>query len=134
MGATGRTALPDTKAAVTALHGAMSYPAIAKRLGLERRFWPALSRVANDGPVSVEIESEIRVALGLEPLPALIPTPACADCGSVHHARCNGQPVVAVVALAPGQTVTTPRPRRYSRIDQMPVKALALAIRERHSL
>jgi hypothetical protein len=37
----------------------------------------------------------------------LIPVPACPDCGSVHHARCNGNGGHAVV-LAPGETVRRP--------------------------
>ena len=35
-------------------------------------------------------------------------TPACPDCGSVHHARCNGHNG-AVVVLADGETVRRPR-------------------------
>jgi hypothetical protein len=30
---------------------------------------------------------------------------ACPDCGDVHTGRCNGNPVAAVVTLAPGETV-----------------------------
>lgn len=45
-----------------------------------------------------------------------------------------GVGVAAVVVLTPGQRVTTPRPRRYSRIDQMPVAELARAIRGRRTI
>jgi hypothetical protein len=37
----------------------------------------------------------------------LIPVPPCPDCGSVHHARCNGNGGTVVV-LAPGETVRRP--------------------------
>ena len=48
-----------------------------------------------------------------------VEVPACPDCGSVHHARCNGNAGTAVV-LAPGETVRRPgqsKPRRrYCRL------------------
>ena len=50
--------------------------------------------------VSRQSENRVRVAVGLPPLPALIPVDPCPDCGSVHHARCNGNsgPVVVLAA------------------------------------
>ena len=48
--------------------------------------------------VSRQSEQRVRRAFGLPPLPALVPVDPCPDCGSVHHARCNGNsgPVVVL--------------------------------------
>jgi hypothetical protein len=45
----------------------------------------------------------LRRHAGLEPLPTLVHVEPCPDCGSVHHARCNGiaDPVVIVKCARP---------------------------------
>ena len=52
------------------------------------------------GHVSRDSENRVRAVLGLAPLPAPVPVDPCPDCGSVHHARCNGNsgPVVVLAA------------------------------------
>ena len=83
-------------------------------------------------PMSAARERSLCLALDIQPPPVEYSIPACPGCdGEPHTGNCHGQPVAAVVVLTPGQRVTTPRPRRYSRIDQMPVSHLARAIRER---
>lgn len=108
-----------------------TWEAVALFYGLSKA---AAHRIANDntyrpskGMLNVIIDAGL-------PMGRRVWIDPCPDCGSVHHARCNGQPVAAVVVLTPGQRVTTPRPRRYSRIDQMPVADLARAIRDRAKL
>lgn len=88
----------------------------------------------HDKPMSLERERRICAALGIEAPPNEYAVPECPGCGGaphVAHDGCNGHPVAAVVVLAPGETVTKRKPRRYSRIDQMPTAMLARAIRER---
>ena len=113
MSATGRTAQADTRDAVTALHARMSYPAIARKLDLPRRFWPVLSRIVNSGPVSVAMENDVRRALGMNQIPAQKPADVCLDCGAVHvaTARCNGQPVTVRLVRPDG----TSNRKRYWR-------------------
>ena len=70
--------------------------------------------------MSLAKENEVRYRLGLKPIyPPLVPVPPCPDCGSVHHARCNGNGGTAIV-LADGETVRRPgqsKPRRqYCRL------------------
>jgi hypothetical protein len=80
-------------------------------------------------------EDRMRQALDMQPLPVVQEVPVCPIHGVVHDAGpcTEDKPVAAVVVLAPGERVTTPKPRRYSRIDQMPVSMLARAIRERET-
>ena len=61
-------------------------------------FAPALTTAIHDAingkPMSLKRERRMCEALGLEPPPVMVETPACPDCGSVHNGgRCNGQPV-----------------------------------------
>ena len=121
----------DTRSALFALQCAPTDRGRCVALCLPLSWRGTMNRILNNFPVSLDKENEVRYRLGLPAIyPPLVPVPACPDCGSVHHARCNGN-AGAVVVLAPGETVTTPRPRRYSRIDQMPVSMLARAIRDR---
>ena len=40
------------------------------------------------------VERRMCEALGIDPPPVMVETPACPDCGSVHNGgRCNGRPV-----------------------------------------
>lgn len=95
----------------------------------------ALHDAIHDKPMSLERERRLCLALDIQPPPVEYSIPACPGCnGEPHTGSCNGRPVAAVVVLTPGQRVTTPRPRRYSRIDQMPVADLARAIRDRAKL
>lgn len=108
-----------------------TWDAVATHYGISKA---AAHRLANDTNYRPSRATIDKVLAAPQPQPSQIPVPPCPDCGSVHHARCNGRPVAAVVVLTPGQRVTTPRPRRYSRIDQMPVADLARAIRDRAKL
>ena len=79
-----------------------------------------VGRIRKGEAVSLAKENEVRYRLGLKPIyPPLVPVPPCPDCGSVHHARCNGNGGTAVV-LARGETVRRPgqsKPRRrYCRL------------------
>ena len=72
--------------------------------------------------VSRQSENRVRVAVGLPPLPALIPVDPCPDCGSVHHARCNGHAGRVVVLAATERVVAAqPAPKRKRRKMARPV-------------
>ncbi len=60
----------------------------------------------------------------------LIPVPPCPDCGSVHHARCNGNGGHAVV-LALGETVRRPGQRRQRRAYWRPCLPAKLTPQQR---
>jgi hypothetical protein len=67
-----------------------------------------IGRIRNGFAISLDKENEVRLRLGLPAIyPPAISVPPCPDCGSVHHARCNGNGGTAVV-LAPGETVRRP--------------------------
>ena len=58
----------------------------------------ALSDVRNGKPMSLKRERRMCEALGIDPPPVMVETPACPDCGSVHNGgRCNGKPVTVVL-------------------------------------
>ena len=117
-----RTTTEATKAAIASLSAKPPKPA-----GLKLALYDAL----RDKPMSLQRERRMCAALGIEAPPPEYSVPACPDCGSVHHARCNGN-AGAVVVLGNSETVTRARPpRQYTRIADMPVSMLARAIRER---
>jgi len=62
------------------------------------------------------MEGRIRLALGLPPLPAPVPVDPCPDCGSVHHARCNGNSGPVVVLAATERVVKAGRGRKRRRL------------------
>ena len=125
----------STTQALNAIPGAKSHRAKCVALSLPMSWRGTVGRILTGQPVSLDKENEVRQRLGLPPVTLpLVPVPPCPDCGGVHIGRCNGHPVTAVVALAPGQAVTTRRPRVYSRIDQMPVAVLAQAIQARYEI
>jgi hypothetical protein len=125
----------STMQALERLAGAKSHRAKCVALGLPLSWRGTVGRILASQAVSLDKENEVRQRLGLHPvmLP-LVPVPPCPDCGGVHTGRCNGHPVTAVVTLAPGQAVTTKRPRHYTRIDQMPVAMLAQAIKKSYPI
>lgn len=107
----------ETQDALNAIPG--SHRAKCTALDFHWSWRGTIGRILKGSSISLENENEVRRRLGLAPiLPPTIPVPACPDCGSVHHARCNGNGGHAVV-LAPGETVrkiTCPRYRtRYWR-------------------
>ena len=52
--------------------------------------WDAI----HNRPMSAKRERRMCEALGIDPPPVMVETPACPDCGSVHNGgRCNGRPV-----------------------------------------
>ena len=91
---------PDTKQAVLA--SVAQCDSLRKTAKALRIHHAVLADVLNDRHehVSRAAENRVRAALGLTPLPAPIPIEPCPDCGSVHHARCNGHagPVVVLAA------------------------------------
>jgi hypothetical protein len=99
----------DTRSALVAIKDGKSQRATCAALGLDDSWRGTIHRIIHRIDVGTDKENEVRLRLGLPVLsPTLVPVPACPDCGSVHHARCNGH-AGAVVVLAPGETVTTPR-------------------------
>ena len=66
--------------------------------------------------VSRNSENRVRLALGLPPLPAPVPVDPCPDCGSVHHARCNGNSGPVVVLAATERVVKAGRGRKRRRL------------------
>ena len=125
----------STTQALNAIPGAKSHRAKCVALSLPLSWRGTVGRILTGQPVSLDKENEVRQRLGLLPVAlTMVSVPPCPDCGGVHTGRCNGHPVTAVVALSPGQAVTTRRPRVYSRIDQMPVAVLAQAIQARYEI
>ena len=92
-----------------------NWDAVAAHYGISKA---AAHRLANDLSYRPSQSLVDKIRQAPMPTPPLIPVPPCSDCGSVHHARCNGNGGVAVV-LAPGETVRRPaqpkRRRRYWR-------------------
>ena len=85
--------------------------AVAAHYGISKA---AAYRIAKDGaytPSQAVIDTVLAIPL---PAPALVSIPPCPDCGSVHHARCNGNGGQAVV-LAPGETVRRPAQSKRQR-------------------
>lgn len=125
----------STMQALERLAGAKSHRAKCVALGLPLSWRGTVGRILAGRAVSLDKENEVRQRLGLHPVtPPLVGVPPCPDCGSVHHTRCNGHEAAVVVVLAPGQAVTTKRPRHYTRIDQMPVAMLAQAIKKSYPI
>lgn len=86
-----------------------NWDAVAAHYGISKA---AAHRLANDLSYRPSQAVVDRIRETPMPTPPMIPVPPCPDCGSVHHARCNGNGGVAVV-LAPGETVRRAgRPRR----------------------
>ena len=100
MDAVNRTINPDTQQALQALsHECDSLRKLAQVLQVPHSVLADI--LANrHGHVSLAAENRVRVALGLAPLSAPVLIPPCPDCGSAHHARCNGNsgPVVVLAA------------------------------------
>lgn len=121
---TTRTATYSTKQEIASLSAKPTKPAWLK---------VAIHNAIHDRPMSRKREDRMRLALGMKPLPVVAEVPVCPIHGVVHDAGpcATDAPVVAVVALSPGQRVTTSRPWRYTRLADMPVSMLARAIRER---
>lgn len=121
----------DTRRAIFALPGRSTDRGRCVALGLPLSWRGTLNRIANDFPVSLDKENEVRLRLGLPALvPPLVPVPPCPDCGSVHHARCNGNGGQAVV-LAPGETVRRPAAKRQRRAYWRPCLPAALTPQQR---
>jgi len=82
-----------------------------KAMGLPEHWRGTIGRIRKGEAVSLDKENIVRLRLGMSVLaPPLIPVPPCPDCGSVHHARCNGNGGTVIV-LAPGETVRRPGQR-----------------------
>jgi hypothetical protein len=89
-----------------------TWDATAAHYGISKA---AAHRLANDTNYRPSQATIDKVLAAPEPRPPAIPVPACPDCGSVHHARCNGNGGHAVV-LAPGETVRRPGQRQRQRV------------------
>ena len=113
---------PDTKqAAYASVAQCDSLRKTAKALRIHHA---VLADVLNDRHehVSRAAENRVRAALGLTPLPAPIPIEPCPDCGSVHHARCNGHAGPVVVLAATERVVrASGAPKRKRRRLHRPV-------------
>jgi hypothetical protein len=88
-----------------------TWDAVAQHYGISKA---AAHRLANDTSYRPSQATIDKVLAAPTPKPPAIPVPACPDCGSVHHARCNGNGGHAVV-LAPGETVRRPGQSRQRR-------------------
>ena len=78
-----------------------TWDATAAHYGISKA---AAHRLANDTNYRPSQAIVDRIWSTPIPQPPLVPVPPCPDCGSVHHARCNGNGGTAIV-LAPGETV-----------------------------
>lgn len=85
-----------------------TWDAVATHYGISKA---AAHRLANDTNYRPSQATIDKVLAAPQPQPSLIPVPSCHDCGSVHHARCNGNGGTAVV-LAAGETVRRPTRRK----------------------
>jgi hypothetical protein len=116
----GRKRKPFDMAALQNARGEVSlgyrvlrnWDATAAHYGISKA---AAHRLANDPNYRPSQATIDKVLATPRPVPPLVPVPPCPDCGSVHHARCNGNGGTAVV-LAPGETVrrsgqSKPRPK-----------------------
>jgi hypothetical protein len=103
-------------------------------LGLPEHWRGTIGRIRNGFAVSLSKENEVRYRLGLPAIyPPLVPVPPCPDCGSVHHARCNGHEG-AVVVLAPGETVRRPGQSKPRRRYYRPCLPVALTPAQRRQI
>ena len=82
-----------------------NWDAVAAHYGISKA---AAHRLANDPNYRPSQATIDKVRAAPQPVPPAIRVPPCPDCGSVHHARCNGNGGTAVV-LAPGERVVAPR-------------------------
>ena len=99
-------------AAVKSLNG---LSALSRRTGINKGVFSLVLHHENP-PISRQMEGRIRLALGLPPLPAPVPVDPCPDCGSVHHARCNGNSGPVVVLAATERVVKAGRGRKRRRL------------------
>lgn len=97
------------KKALTVAHDRLgSWERVAQFYGLSKA---AAYRIANDKdyrPSKAMLSSIIETGV---PMARRVWVDPCPDCGSVHHARCNGNGGTAVV-LAAGETVRRPTRRK----------------------
>jgi hypothetical protein len=89
-----------------------TWDVVAQHYGISKA---AAHRLANDTNYRPSQATIDKVLAAPQPVPPAIPVPPCPDCGSVHHARCNGNGGHAVV-LAPGETVRRPGQRKRPAI------------------
>jgi len=108
----GRKRKPINAAALQSARGELrtgyrilrNWDATAAHYGISKA---AAHRLANDTNYRPSQATIDKVLAASKPVPPLVPVPPCPDCGSVHHARCNGHNG-AVVVLADGETVRRP--------------------------
>ena len=122
MTSAARTVSPDTRQALQALsHECDSLRKTAKALGVPHSVLADIL-AGRSGHVSLHAENRVRAALGLPPLPAPVLIPPCPDCGSVHHARCNGNDGPVVVLASTDKVVkASAAPKRKRRRYHRPV-------------
>lgn len=88
----------STQTALETARAGRSHRATCAALGLGNEWRGTLHRIIHGFEIGRDKENTVRTALNLPPLPLLVETPACPDCGSVHSGgRCNGRPVIVVL-------------------------------------
>lgn len=102
-------ALAVARQTVDAAHRTLrTWDAVGAHYGISKA---AAHRLANDPTYRPSQAIVDRIWSTPIPQPPLVPVPPCPDCGSVHHARCNGNGGTAIV-LAAGETVRRPTRRK----------------------
>lgn len=104
-----------------------SWDAVAHFYGLSKA---AAYRIAKDDeyrPSKAMLNAIIETDL---PMARRVWIDPCPDCGSVHHARCNGNGGTAIV-LAPGETVRRPGQPRQRRTYWRPCLPATLTPQQR---
>jgi hypothetical protein len=102
--ATPDSAMAETQQALLALHSLVSWRGLARVLDVPHGILHAIGtgRWEHVGWPTVR---KVRVRLGLGDLGDITEAFVCPSCGDVHTGDCHGQPVAAVVVLAPGEAV-----------------------------
>ena len=110
--------------------------ALANELGQPYFSIATLSDVlrGRPGALTEVSENDLRQRLGL-PVIVTAAVPVCPIHGEPHVADCHGQPVAAVVALAPGQHVARDRkPAPVRTLSDYPVAVLAWKLAQREPM
>lgn len=124
-----RISADTIKALKTARNGTLAKT--AQSLGFPASFAATISAILNgrQGQVSLVTENKLRITLGLPVVRSIVEVESCEDCGSVHHARCNGHDG-PVVVLAEDEKITKTRPKKKPSPYAVRRKKLRAACKE----